>query len=296
PAIQQPSQTPSFFAGFQPGYCVDECSDGEQMCINIQSSQPSPFYYECDNGHWTTVASCPDGEACRDYPRTAETPRQIICGGVCFPDQTACVDEDGDFGGELISTCDGSGQWGAPAQCRRGICTQDDQQSPGRAACEDECIPGTTSCQGNQQVTCSNAARYGDPEACPSGTACIQTPGLARLGCIECIPRDPSNPSSVPDSRCDDNALQVCGPDGTWATSSATTCPGGCTGSRAPNTARSTGCAAAGLTAAAREGEAARARAGGGAAGRAGGGAGGAGAGGRAGGGFGGINVGGVGL
>ncbi|HVR19258.1 MAG TPA: hypothetical protein VMS65_06175, partial [Polyangiaceae bacterium] len=80
-------------------------------------------------------------------------------------------------------------------------------------------------------------ARYAEPLACSSGTACVPgSASLARLGCIECVPRDPTNPEQVPDSRCVVNQLEVCGPGGTWTTGSATSCPAGCSGSQGGDT------------------------------------------------------------
>lgn len=239
PGIAPPSQEPSHFAGYPPGYCVEECSDGEQRCVSIgsPSSSPSPFYYQCDDGYWTTIASCPNGEACRDYPQTPESRREIFCGGVCFPGETACVDDQGDPGGKLLSTCDATGEWGAPVVCESGVCSEDDQTATGRAVCEDECIPGTKGCQGGAEVLCEDEARFGEPRACASGAACFAgTPSLSRLGCIECMPGDPTNPSQIPDSRCSGSTLEICGPRGTWNEMSATRCPAGCTGSQSGNT------------------------------------------------------------
>jgi hypothetical protein len=239
PGIAPPSQEPSHFAGYQPGYCVDECLDEEQMCVSIGSStsSPSPFYYQCDNGHWTTIASCPDGEACRDVPRTAESRREIFCGGDCFPGETACVDEQGAPGGELFSICDDTGEWGEPSLCESGICSEDDQRASGRAACEDECIPGTKGCEDGGEVSCGDEARYGEPRACGAGMACFPgNPALSRFGCIECLPPDPTNPGQIPDSRCSGDTLEICGPVGTWSEMSATTCSAGCTGSQAGKT------------------------------------------------------------
>jgi hypothetical protein len=238
PGVEVPAQVPSYFAGYQPGYCLAECSDTEQQCISIESSPPSPFYYECNGGHWTNVASCPNGQACHDYPRTAETLRRIICGGVCIPGQTSCVDEEGVLGGKFISTCNGVGAWGAPVECATGACTEDHQQAAGNASCEDECIPDTKNCSSPiAEIRCDESARYGDPVPCDPGTACFEGDArLAHLGCIDCVPFDPNHPSSIPDSRCAGDDLQVCGPNGTWATSRSTTCPQDCVGSQAGST------------------------------------------------------------
>ena len=286
PGIVPPSTNVSHFAGYRPGYCLAECADTEQMCLPIGGSQPSPFYYECEGGHWSAIVSCPDGEACNDVPPDPEVPnsaRRIICGDIeCYPDQTACVDEDGNLGGPFLSTCNGRGEWGAPVECDRGVCTSDDQQATGKAACEDECIPRTKSCRGNAEVTCGNAARYGEPEPCETGTVCMSnSSSLARLGCIECVPSDPTNSNQRPDSRCNGSKLEVCGPDGTWATGASTTCPGVCASNPNPVPGNSRAQCETGSG-----GQAGGGQAGSGAAGRAGGaggGAGGAGAGGAGG-------------
>ncbi|HEX6276780.1 MAG TPA: hypothetical protein VFZ53_27240, partial [Polyangiaceae bacterium] len=163
-------------------------------------------------------------------------PRRIICGAIeCFPDQTRCVGEDGEPGGDRLATCNARGAWGPPVLCDRGLCTEDDQQASGTAACEDECIPRSKTCvDATNQATCGTDARYGAPETCLTRTACIaESAALARLGCVECVPRDPADPERVPDSRCDADELEVCGLDGRWATAIATTCPYGCTGTQA---------------------------------------------------------------
>jgi hypothetical protein len=289
PGIAEPSTNASHFAGYRPGYCLQECTEGEEKCFSIGSSQASPFYYQCDGGHWTTVASCPDGEACNDIPPNPlleSSPRRIVCGDIeCYPDQTTCVDDEGNLGGTFLSTCNGRGEWGAPMECDRGVCTTDDQELAGKAACEDECIPRSKGCRDNAEVTCDNDARYGDPEPCETGTVCMtNSSSLARLGCIECVPRDPTNPNQIPDSRCNGGDLEVCGPDGTWATGAATTCPGGCTGSQADATfagsARAQCSPSTGGGGQAGGGPGGRAGGGAAGAGRAGGGAGGAGSGG----------------
>jgi hypothetical protein len=176
------------------------------------------------------------------------------------------------------------GQWGDPEDCPRGACTEDDQQEPGRDACEDECIPDTESCaSAAAEIGCTDDARYGDPVPCTAGTACLTShPALARLGCVECIP---ATASTVPDSRCSDELLEVCGPDGTWASGANTTCPNGCSGSQAGIT--SPGQARAACVAPPMGGSGGGGAGGAGAGGQAGGG--GAGAGGFSGGGAGGL-------
>ncbi|HEX6274131.1 MAG TPA: hypothetical protein VFZ53_13880, partial [Polyangiaceae bacterium] len=224
PDISPPSRDPSHFAGYQPGYCLAECAEGEERCVDIGSATPSPFYYQCEAGQWATIASCASGQPCNDYPsdpRLPDAPRRILCGAVeCFPDQTRCVGADGEPGGERLATCNARGAWGPPVLCDRGTCTEDDQQASGTAACEDECIPRSKTCvDATNQATCGNDARYGAPETCLTRTACIaESAALARLGCVECVPRDPADPERVPDSRCDADELEVCGLDGRWAT------------------------------------------------------------------------------
>ncbi|HEX6764863.1 MAG TPA: hypothetical protein VF103_05280, partial [Polyangiaceae bacterium] len=140
----------------------------------------------------------------------------------------------------------------------------------------DECIPGSKGCEPGGEVTCSREARFGDPEPCEAGTICLTNNGaFARLGCIECIPRDPANPSSISDSRCEGNELAVCGPDGTWASGVNTTCPGGCSGAQAESSVPGARATCLPVT-----GGAGGQSGSGGGAGRAGGGAGGAGNGG----------------
>jgi hypothetical protein len=284
PGVVVPEQTPSTFAGYQPGYCLPECVEGEQRCLDIGSpmSAPSPFYYTCDaEGHWTIVASCAEGKACRDVQPNPESPRQIDCGGECFEGDMQCVDEDGNpnTGGKLRQVCNDEGQWGDVENCPRGACTEDDQGAPGRNACEDECIPSTQGCTSDTfEIVCSAEARYGDPVACQAGTACLASvPEVARFGCIECIP---ATLRTTPDSRCSGSLLQVCGPNGTWSSGAGTTCPLGCTGAQAgstvPGVARAT-CITPPMGGSG--GGGAGGQAGGGAAGAGGAGAGGAGAG-----------------
>jgi hypothetical protein len=232
-------QPQSTFAGYPPGTCIDECVRGEQRCIvTTIGTVQSPFYYECVDGHFTEVASCPDGEACNDFLTTDTEPlRKIVCGTIeCQPGRTRCSDDEGlGVVGDLLQTCNEQGQWDAPEQCSRGVCTQDDQQRSGAAECEDECIRGTKTCSGSiAQVTCDRNGRYGDPESCESPMQCpVNFPELTRLGCVECLPATPNN---VADTRCDGADLQICNPDGTWNTSNGSTCPNGCSGSKAGDT------------------------------------------------------------
>jgi hypothetical protein len=239
PGVEPPDRTPSSFAGYQPGYCLPECEEGEERCIGIgsPSAAPSPFYHVCDDqGHFTIVASCPNGEACHDYRANAESPREIFCGGECFDGDMQCVDEDGipDVGGKMRRVCV-DGEWSDPENCPRGACSEDDQQAPGSDACEDECIPDTKGCASvAAEISCTDDARYDEPLACGAGMACLANDAsLARLGCVECVP---ATPSTTPDSRCNDDLLEVCGPDGTWASGANTNCPTACSGSQAGNT------------------------------------------------------------
>jgi hypothetical protein len=242
PGVEEPSSDPRHFAGYRPGYCLDECANGEEQCLAIGSDAASPFYFQCESGHWTTVASCPDGRTCNDFPpdpSNADAPRRIVCGAIsCFPGETRCVDEEGVAPGDELAVCDATGEWARPTTCERGVCSEDDQLGPGKAACEDQCIPGTKACSGTEaEVVCDDDARFGTPAPCEIGTACVpDRPSLARLGCLACVPADPREVNSTADTRCVGASLEVCGPDGRWAAGSATTCPNGCVGTQGGNT------------------------------------------------------------
>jgi hypothetical protein len=231
-----------------PGACAVECEDGQERCLQEETSE-SPLFVTCEGGTWTTTPeACADNAVCYDgdrydlqyygtgyyfYQAPVEGP--VICGGECTPGTMVCIDLNlGD--GSQTMTCGDDGQWEDPVSCEMGYC----EENGGFAQCEMECIPGTISCNptggeggdgGGNEYLCLENGVWDDGTACDVSTLnfeeyCrVDNQGIA-LGCVQCLGTDTNgNAFDVADSECfSATETRSCNASNEWETEDA--CPG----------------------------------------------------------------------
>lgn len=183
--------------------CEDECSPGARRCSAEASFSACGNFDDDGCLEWGAGHDCGGGQRCDD--------------GLCVPVEQPCsdgCDEEGALacvpdGGRLTcanSDADPCLEWSPAAPCGEGQRCQDGGCV---SACNDECEPGQTVCQGQSVRTCGDfdddpclELSPGDP--CDEGLSCVD--GECVLVCA-----DDCAPDGV--RRCDPagNGYQVCG-------------------------------------------------------------------------------------
>lgn len=210
------------------GVCTVECLVGDSLCLD------GGLRRLCVNGLWGAPEQCTapgTGNAistCTQLSSPLTGRPRAFCGDAdCAPGASQCmasVDRP-----TLIQYCTAEGQWGIPVECV-GYC---ESSFPALAQCVAECIPGNKVCTGDpvslepdspikarsHLAMCpSNGRLPADTtwEKCGDGTTCRTSAAGQSLGCVVCV--GSSNELGLVDTRCsDDDALQTCAADNTWA-------------------------------------------------------------------------------
>jgi hypothetical protein len=137
------------------GACAGECMPGSTQCFDGLLETCSSL------GAWANAVACPSGQSC-----TAGACANSAA--VCTPNTSRCdiwgPGVISGASGELIQTCDASGQWGVPV-CVPTACVLG-------CSTGDNCGPGSTRCGAAGLETCDDGGLWGAGVPCDGG-ACI---------------------------------------------------------------------------------------------------------------------------
>ncbi|HVJ18742.1 MAG TPA: hypothetical protein VM686_25145, partial [Polyangiaceae bacterium] len=149
-----------------PGYCGEECVDGDSRCLLPETAlNGSPLYQNCVDGKWSAeTETCGLNVGCWDggqldlqygaYQQPAMN--EVLCGAECTPGTVVCL-------GIQTMTCGDDGQWDAAEDCAFGAC----EQNGTFVQCEAQCLPDTFTCNGVGNDTPGSVTAYS--YACEDG-------------------------------------------------------------------------------------------------------------------------------
>lgn len=171
----------------------EETEECEFLCDNEEGCYGAcqPGRAECESavlrkacneeGQWSDPLPCPD--VCSD--------------GKC---ETGCVPEKIECQGRDLSVCRSDATWRVEVRCPY-VCDDDEKR------CRGECRPGARACAGSDLQECDSFGEYQLVATCPA--ACIEDEeAVGGFRCADCSPGE---------EQCDDNVVEVCQNDGTFA-------------------------------------------------------------------------------